>query len=189
MTEAKRYPALGPFRADQLRSGDPYELSHGHAIHCLPTGARGGKANLLGGSVLASDPAVEDAGVDVGFSPEPGTMRAPDVSVGVIPNEPGWAPGAPALALEYADRGQDEAELATKIDDLLRHGTKLVWVVRLMGEPRVEIHAPDQPMRTASREDTLDAPGILARPVPVRASFAIARAAPSKCVRRAGPQR
>jgi len=89
--------------------------------------------------------------------------------VAAIPNEPGWAPGAPALALAYADRGQDEGELATKIDDLLRHGTQLVWVVRLVGEPRVEIHAPDQPMRTASRDDTLEAPGILARPVPVRA--------------------
>lgn len=169
MTEAKRYPLQGPFRADQLRSGDPYELSKGHAVYCLPTGARGGKANLLGGSVLASDPAVQDAGVDVGFSPEPGTMRAPDVSVGIIPDEPGWAPGTPALALEYADRGQDEDELATKIADLLRHGTKLVWVVRLTGEPRVEIHAVGQPLRTVSREDTLEAPGILARPVPVRA--------------------
>lgn len=169
MAEPKRYPPIGPFRSDQLRSGDPYELSRGHAIFCLPTGARGGKANLLGGSVLASDPAVQDAGIDVGFSPEPGTLRAPDVSVGVIPNAAGWAPGVPVLALEYADRGQDEGELAAKIAELLEHGTKLVWVVRLVGEPIVEIHAPDQPMHTASYEDTLTAPGILARPVPVRA--------------------
>ena len=92
---------------------------------------------MLGGVVLAFDPAVVDAGIDVGFSPEPGTMRAPDVSVGVIPDAPGWAPGVPALALEYADKGQNEEELALKIRDLLEHGTKLVWVVRPTGEPRV----------------------------------------------------
>ncbi len=28
----------GPFRAEQIRSGDPYELSDGHAIECMPTG-------------------------------------------------------------------------------------------------------------------------------------------------------
>ncbi len=31
----------GPLHAEQLRSGDPYELSNGHAILVLPTGRRG----------------------------------------------------------------------------------------------------------------------------------------------------
>ena len=26
----------GPFRADQLRDGDRYELSNGHPIYCAP---------------------------------------------------------------------------------------------------------------------------------------------------------
>lgn len=169
MTQSKAYPTRGPFRADQLRSGDPYELSDGHAIQCLPTRARGGRANLLGGAVLAADPAVQDAGIDVGFSPEPGTLRAPDVSVGSIPDEPGWAPGVPALALEYADRGQDEDQLTKKIGDLLRHGTKLVWVARLTGVPHVEVHERDKPSRVVASDGILEAPGILARPVPVRA--------------------
>ena len=93
----------GPFKAEYLRSGDPYELSRGHAIQCLPTGGRGSRANLLGGAVLASDPAVAEAGVDTGFAPDPGTLRAPDVAVGDIPDVPGWVPGVPLLALEYAD--------------------------------------------------------------------------------------
>jgi hypothetical protein len=50
----------GPFRADQIRSGDPYELSNSHPIHCLTTGGRGAKAANVEGGVLAGDPAVQD---------------------------------------------------------------------------------------------------------------------------------
>src|ERR1700741_4229134 len=124
---ATRIPHLGnpgPFRADQLHSGDPYELSNGHPVHCLPTGRRGGRATSVGDGVLASDPAVPDVGVDVGYSPSPETLRAPDLSVGEIPDEPGWAQGAPPLAVEYADTGQDEADLQIKIRELFAAGTR-----------------------------------------------------------------
>jgi Uma2 family endonuclease len=161
----------GPFRADQLHSGDPYELSNGHPIHCLPTGGRGGRAANLGGGVLASDPAVQDVGVDVGFSPSPEILRAPDVSVGEIPDLPGWVQGAPPLAVEYADTGQDEADLRIKIDELFNAGTRYVWVVRLTGPRRVEVHQPDQGMRIVNPGEQLTAPGILANPVPVEALY------------------
>src|SRR5512145_1547495 len=46
---------LGPFRAEQLRSGDPYELSNGYLIPCPPTGGRRAKAISVGDGVLASD--------------------------------------------------------------------------------------------------------------------------------------
>lgn len=85
----------GPFRADQLRSGDPYELSNGHPILCLPKGGRAGRARSVGASVLASDPAGQDVGVDIGFSPSPETLRASDISVGELPDQPGWVQGAP----------------------------------------------------------------------------------------------
>jgi Uma2 family endonuclease len=161
----------GPFRADQLRSGDPYELSNGHRILCLPTGRRGGKAVNVGGGVLASDPAVQDVGVDTGFSPSPEILRAPDLSVGEIPDEPGWADGAPPLAVEYADTGQDEADLRTKIQELFAAGTRYVWVVRLTGPRRVEVHQPGQAMRSVNPDELLEAPGILANPVPVKALY------------------
>ena len=171
----KRSPILptpqGPFRADQLRPGDPYELSHGHAIVCLPTGGRGAKAIGAGAKALASDPAVQDLGVDTGFSPTPDTLRAPDLAVGRIPDEPGWVPGAPPLAVEYADTGQDEPQLAAKIRDLLDAGTRFVWVVRLTGPRRVEIHEPGQPIRIARPGEELTAPGILANPLPVEALY------------------
>ncbi len=161
----------GPFRAEQIRSGDPYELSNGHAIHCLPTGGQGSRANLLGGTVLESDPAVEEAGVDTGFTPHKGTLRAPDVAVGNVPNRPGWVPGVPPLALEYADTGQDERELTHKIADLLAAGTKLIWVVRLTGPRRVEVHRPGQLMQLYLPGQLLEAPGILKNPVPVEALY------------------
>ena len=161
----------GPFCADQLRSGDSYELSNGHPIHCMPTGRRGGKATSVGDGVLASDPAVQDVGVDVGFSPSPETLRAPDLSVGEIPDQPGWAESAPSLAVEYADTGQDEADLQVKIRELFAAGTRYVWVVRLTGPRRIEVHQPDRKMRLAHPGEQLEAPGILANPVPVEALY------------------
>lgn len=161
----------GPFRADQIRPGDPYELSNGHAIYCMGTGARGSRANLVGASVLDSDPAVEEAGVDTGFSPNPETLRAPDVAVGNVPDAPGWVEGVPPLAVEYADTGQDEKELAAKISELFAAGTKFIWVVRLVGPRRVEIHEPGKGMRLARPGEELLAPGILQNPVPVEALY------------------
>lgn len=51
--------AHGTFRADDLRPGDPYELSSGHVIECLATGGRGSKAEGAGYMVIESDPDVE----------------------------------------------------------------------------------------------------------------------------------
>jgi hypothetical protein len=171
MAKSSRQPGSGPFRADQIRSGDPYELSNGHPIHCLPTGIRGGKAANVGGGVLASDPAVQDVGFDIGFSPSLEILRAPDLSVGEFPDQPGWGQGAPPLAVEYADTGQDEADLRIKIRELFAAGTRHIWVVRLTGPRRVEVHQPDQEMRLAHPGEQLEAPGILANPVPVEALY------------------
>jgi Uma2 family endonuclease len=172
MKRSSHQPASrGPFRADQLRPGDPYELSHGHPVFCLPTSGRGSKATSVGAGVLASDPAVQDVGFDTGFSPAPDILRAPDVAVGNIPDQPGWVQGAPPLALEYADTGQDEGELAVKIQDLLAAGTRYVWVVRLTGPRRVEVHQAGMSPSIVHPGDELRAPGILANPVPVEALY------------------
>lgn len=161
----------GPFSADQIHPGDRYELSAGHAIWCSPTGGRGARASLVGSTVLASDPDVASAGLDAGFSPTPDSLRAPDVAVGNVPDEPGWIQGVPLLAVEYADVGQDYDELAAKIRELLAAGTRWVWVVRLVGPRRVEVHASGQPMRLANPGEELQAPGVLRNPVPVEALY------------------
>jgi hypothetical protein len=162
---------LGPFRADQLHPGDPYELSHGHAILCMPTGSRGARAAGAGAKALGSDPAVAELGLDAGFTPSPDTLRAPDISVGLLPDQPGWVQGVPPLAVEYADTGQDEEQLTLKIRDLLEAGTQLIWVVRLTGPRRIEVHAAGKPMRLVRPGEFLEAPGILVNRLPVEALY------------------
>jgi hypothetical protein len=170
-TNSPAWSSRGPFSAGQLSPGSDYELSNGHAIHCLPTGGRGGGATLDGGTALASDPDVEEAGIDVGYAPEEDTLRAPDVSVGNVPDKPGWVRGVPPLAVEYADAGQDEESLQAKIADLLGRGTKYLWVARLVGPRRVEVYEPGKAPRLVGQDQELTAPGILRNPVPVLALF------------------
>jgi hypothetical protein len=165
------FAAPGPFRASQLREGDPYELSEGHAIRCMTAGARHGRAHSAGDRVLATDPAVAgQVGVDVGITwGDDKNLRAPDLIVGAVQAEPGWQRVFPPLAVEYADVGQDEGELQRKIGELLAGGTRLIWVVRLEGPLRVEEYAADRSVRLVGAEESLTAPGILQNPVPVRA--------------------
>ncbi|MBK8252544.1 MAG: hypothetical protein IPK82_07740 [Polyangiaceae bacterium] len=164
-------PAVGPFRASDVRPGEQYEISDGYKIECMGTGQRGSRSNGAGFMALDTDPSAPPAGVDAGVSPVPTMLRAPDVAVGGLENEPGWATVAPPLCVEYADRGQDEAELQKKIVELLRCGTQFVWVVRLTGPRRVEIHEPGKAMRLATPGEVLDAPGILKNTVPVEALY------------------
>ena len=159
----------GPFLAHQIRPGDRYELSQGHAIWCAPTGGDGARRVLRGGAALASDPAVTEAGIDPGYSTEAGHLRAPDVAIGNVPDAPGWIGGTPPLAVEYAGRGQDEADLQAKIRELLDAGTRWVWVVRLIGPRRVEVYEAGAEMRIAGPGELLSAPGILRNDVPVEA--------------------
>lgn len=111
MLGKQRYHTGGPFYVEQLRSGDPYELDDGHPIKCLPNDGRHAKASLSGGLALETDPAVESAG----FTPDEKNLRAPDITVGNAPDDPGCVPGTPPLAVEYADIGQDEQNLQEKI--------------------------------------------------------------------------
>lgn len=173
MADQPQRSSRGPFRADQLRDGDRYELSNGHPIYCAPAGWQHGSGSVTGGLVLDSDPDVQWTGADVGISPEPGTLRAPDVAVRATPPSGNntWLTEAPPLAVEYAGPGQDERELKDKIAELLAAGTRQVWVVRLVGPRRVEVHRPDGPMRVYTTSDVLELPGVLRNPVPVRALF------------------
>jgi Uma2 family endonuclease len=171
MGDSQRIPTVGPFRAEQLKEGDRYELASGHAIYCAPAGGRHGGANATGALVLGSDPKVTEVGVDVGYSALPDELRAPDVSVGNVPNAPGWVAGVPPLAVEYADTGTNESDLKNKIEALHQHGTRWVWVVRLHGERLVQVHEAGASMRTARKGELLEAPGVLANSVPVEALF------------------
>lgn len=114
---------------------------------------------------------MEWAGVDAGFSPDAGTLRAPDVAVASAGSEQGWIKDVPPLAVEYAGTGRNETDLRTKIGEFLSNGTRQVWIVRLVGPRRVEVHCPDQAPRVLGPGDLLTAPGILRNPVPVEALY------------------
>lgn len=162
---------MGPFRADQIHEGDHYELSEGHAIHCMTARGRHGSAHTAGTLTVATAAlSASQTGIDVGVAWNDGkNLRAPDLSVGREPQGTGWASSPPPLAIEYACTGQDEAELAAKIAALLEFGTRTIWVVRLTGPLRVEIHEPGVPLRVVDADGMLTAPGILANEVSVRA--------------------
>ena len=168
---AVKLPEMGPFRAEQLHPGDRYELDNGHPVYCAPAGGSHATPNLIGAAAVATDPMVKEAGVDTGFAPRPHVLRAPDVAIGNVPNEPGWVEGAPELAIEYADVGQDEVELERKIRDLLAAGTKFLWVVRLTGPRRVEVHERGKAVRVVHPGALLTAPGVLQNPVLVEALY------------------
>ena len=165
------YDGEGPFQVDQLKAGDRYELDEGRLLYVAPTGGDGARGATSGAQALDSDPAVESVGMDAGFALSSKTMRAPDVSVGRVPDAPGWIAGAPLLAVEYASTGQNEEELQVKIRQLLGAGTRYVWVVRLLGPRRVEVHEGGKPVRVAVPGEALVAPGVLQNPVPVEAMF------------------
>jgi hypothetical protein len=149
----------------------PYELSGGERIEVMPTGNRGGEAQTWGAAVIATEPLVHRAGVDVGYTPEPGMLRAPDVSVIPVGPSHGWVKSVPPLAIEYADQGQDEPSLQQKIADLLGAGTLHIWVVRLGLDQRVEVYEPGRAMRVLRPGEELEAPGIVHPPLRVEALF------------------
>jgi len=161
----------GPFRPEHVKDGDRYEISSGHPVHVAPAGGRHGKEHLVGALPLSTDPGVREIGIDVGYALDDRTLRAPDISVGNVPDAPGWARGAPRLAVEYADVGTDEGDLQTKIEELLLAGTELVWVARLTGPRRVDVHERGRSARTVPAGGVLEAPGILSRALPVDALF------------------
>lgn len=168
---AMAYDGPGPWTAGDVRPGSRYELDDGHPIYCAPTGGDGARSTIAGAEVLDTDPAVDEAGIDPGYSPSPRVLRGPDVAVGNVPDKLGWIPGVPPLALEYASIGQDEDGLQRKIADFLAAGTQLVWVVRLVGPRRVEVYEPGKPVRTLGPGEELSAPGLLRNKVPVEALY------------------
>jgi hypothetical protein len=113
---------------------------------------------------------VTQAGTDAGYSPEPGTLRAPEIAVGNVPREPGWIQGVPPLAVEYATRAKTKPSFGPR-EDLLRGGTKYLWVVRLAGPHRVEVYEQGKPMHVALPGEELRAPGVLRNPVRVEALY------------------
>jgi Uma2 family endonuclease len=115
---------------------------------------------------------------ETGFvlSRNPDTVRAPDVafvSAGRLKSKPGAAffEGPPDLAVEVVSPSETEGDVKAKIQDYLRAGTKLIWIIR----PRTQtiiIHRPHVEPRVLTLGDTLDGEDVVPGfAVPVRDIF------------------
>ncbi|MCP4658716.1 MAG: hypothetical protein GY856_25170 [bacterium] len=117
--------------------------------------------------MLSSDPSAGWVSLWGAPTSEPSPMAA----VSGDSKAPSWMGAAPRLAIEIVEVGRDEDDLAQKVDELLRAGTRHLWAVRLAGPRRVEVYAPASSPKTFSAERELTADGVLRRAVPVEAFF------------------
>ncbi len=106
------------------------------------------------------------AGTGFLLEENPDTVRAPDIAFihkqrlpGGKPPQ-GYFPGAPDLAVEVVSPNDSAAYVQDKVQEWLRHGTKLVWVV----EPKtqtVTIYRADGSATVLQSDDTLTGEDVL----------------------------
>lgn len=104
------------------------------------------------GYVLHKNP----SGRDTVYAPDIGFVLAERLPDG-LPDE--YIPFAPDLAVEVVSKNDSAEEVLRKVNNYLKYGTQLVWVVY----PRLQqivVHTQDG-ARTLSREDTLEGGAVL----------------------------
>jgi Uma2 family endonuclease len=97
---------------------------------------------------------------------DPDRVRAPDVAVVLYARRPretigaGYLEGAPDLAVEVVSPWDTAGDVAEKVEDWLRGGARLVWVVYPHG-PRLSAHRPDGSAQMIGPEDEVDGGEVL----------------------------
>ncbi len=96
----------------------------------------------------------------------PDRVRAPDVAVVKterIPEEDlpaGYIPGVPDLAVEVVSPNDRASEVLDKVDDWLRAGTRIVWVV-YPSPVRLFVHRADGSVEQLGLDDVVDGGDVL----------------------------
>jgi Uma2 family endonuclease len=167
----------GLMKADELFAmpghGSGYELVRGELrrkgeAHTLsPAGFRHGAiiARLTGALVqhIEANELGEATGAETGFklASNPDTVRAPDLAFvrrELIPEgdltEKFW-PGAPDLAVEVVSPGDTLYEVDEKIEDYLKAGVRMVWIVNPK-KRTVTVYRPEAEALTLTEDDVLD---------------------------------
>ena len=121
--------------------GKRYELVKGELIEMAPTGGRHGRvAGRIGrrlGNFVEQNDAGEVFAAETGFrlAGNPDTVRAPDaayVSKERLPSEEqliGFPDLAPDLVVEVVSPSDSAGQVQAKVEEWLRAGVRLVWVV------------------------------------------------------------
>jgi Uma2 family endonuclease len=158
--------------------GSGYELvkgelrRKGETLNMSPAGFKHGAiiARLTGALVqhIEANDLGEATGAETGFklTGDPDTVRAPDLAFvrqELIPDgeltEKFW-PGAPDLAVEVVSPGDTLYEVDEKIEDYLKAGVRMVWIVNPK-KRTVTVYRPSAEPQTLAEDDMLDGQEVL----------------------------
>ena len=147
------------------------ELVNGAIVTMAPVGGYHSNTQLALGMYMrlhAQRRGQGHVGVELGFilTTDPDTVRAPDVSfisaeqLRTTPLSAGFYPGYPDIAAEVVSPGDTATQLDAKVQDYLRAGTRLVWVVN-PGTRSVAVYSPDGPAQILNADDVLTGGAVL----------------------------
>src|SRR6185369_10309656 len=97
-------------------------------------------------------------GKDIVRAPDVGFVRADRVPE-ELPDR-GYVPFAPDLAVEVVSPDDSADEVAQKVAEYLKYGTRLVWVLYAKSK-EVKVHTPDRVVKTLKVGDVLDGGDVL----------------------------
>lgn len=149
-----------------------YELIEGVVAMMSPAGSIHGDLALNLGARIRIYAEDHDLGrsfaAETGFLLEtsPDTVRAPDASFVRTERLPAeglpksYFPGAPDLAVEVVSPNDRASDVQEKVQDWLRHGTLLVWVVEPASET-VIVYRADGSATVLQKGDVVDGEDVL----------------------------
>ena len=152
--------------------GNFYELVEGELRVMSRAGYDHGKvvirASLLIGQHALANDLGDVLGAETGFTlrKTPDTVRAPDVAfvsknrVPLREQQRRFAELAPDLVVEVASPGDRAAAIDEKVEDYLRAGVRLIWVLWPQTQTVVE-YRPGTNARTIRAEDSIDGYDVL----------------------------
>lgn len=148
--------------------GGRYELVDGAVVRMRPAGARHGHVNIRLAARLEAYASAAGLGrvydSSTGFRMPSGNVRSPDVSFvsagRIDPEERGFAPVPPDLAVEVLSPSESPRHVADKVAEYLEAGVRLVWVI----DPESRTAAAYRSLtrvRTVAERDALDGEDVL----------------------------
>ncbi|MBY0513480.1 MAG: Uma2 family endonuclease [Gemmataceae bacterium] len=141
----------------ELRRGEVVEMSRPKTPHGIVASLIATELNLYARQVRKGYVTSNDAGVVL--SERPGTVVGPDVAYFSDASTfdeiaPKWAETPPVLAVEVLSPNDKMSEMNEKIEDYLRAGVRLVWLVDYERR-KVTVYRPDRTLAVLNDTDEL----------------------------------
>ena len=143
-----------------------HELVRGELTMMAPAGSEHGEIALNVGAILRAHVKANQLGKVLGaesgfiIGRNPDTVRSPDaafiskdrVPAGGLPK--GYAPFAPDIAVEVLSPGDSQLDVEEKIEEWLKAGAAMVWVINPRGRT-VTVHRSGRDPRVLRESDVL----------------------------------